>query len=44
LFGPVFSLFKFKDEHEAVDLANDSIYGLSASVFTKNIAKGRLIA
>jgi succinate-semialdehyde dehydrogenase/glutarate-semialdehyde dehydrogenase len=41
LFGPVFSLFKFKDDHEAIDLANDTCYGLSASVFTKDIEKAK---
>ena len=34
LFGPVFSLFKFKDGFEAVSIANDSVYGLSAAIFT----------
>lgn len=41
LFGPVFSLFKFKDDFEAVTLANDSRYGLSASIFTKDLAKAK---
>ena len=41
LFGPVFSLFKFKDDFEAVNIANDSRYGLSASIFTKNMAKAK---
>ncbi len=36
LFGPVFSLFKFKRGLEAVELANESIYGLSASIFTND--------
>ncbi|CDW82260.1 succinate-semialdehyde dehdyrogenase [Stylonychia lemnae] len=44
LFGPVFSLFKIKSDHDAIDLANDSIYGLSASVFTQNIQRGRQAA
>jgi len=34
LFGPVFSLFKVANLEEAVELANDSIYGLSACVFS----------
>jgi succinate-semialdehyde dehydrogenase/glutarate-semialdehyde dehydrogenase len=34
----------FKTEAEAIKLANDSVYGLTASVWTKNIAKGKRIA
>jgi succinate-semialdehyde dehydrogenase/glutarate-semialdehyde dehydrogenase len=41
LFGPVFSLFKFKDEKDGIDLANDHIYGLGASIFTQNIQKAK---
>lgn len=43
-FGPVLPLMTFKTEDEAVKLANDSVYGLTASVWTKNIARGRRIA
>ena len=39
LFGPVFSLFRFKGASEAVEIANDSVYGLSAAVFTSNRAR-----
>ena len=34
IFGPVLSVIPAADEDEAVDLANASIYGLNASVFT----------
>jgi len=34
LFGPIFSLFKFSADIEAVKLANSSDYGLSGSIFT----------
>jgi succinate-semialdehyde dehydrogenase/glutarate-semialdehyde dehydrogenase len=37
LFGPVFSLFNFKDEKDGIDLANDHVYGLGASIFTQNM-------
>jgi succinate-semialdehyde dehydrogenase/glutarate-semialdehyde dehydrogenase len=43
-FGPVLPVMTFKTDDEAVKLANDSVYGLTASVWTKNIAKGRRIA
>ncbi|MEA2627037.1 MAG: hypothetical protein QOD06_3082 [Candidatus Binatota bacterium] len=43
-FGPVIPIMKVRDEEEAIRLANDSVYGLGASVFTRDIEKGRAIA
>ncbi len=43
-FGPVLPIMTFKTDEEAVRLANDSIYGLTASVFTKDTARGRRLA
>jgi succinate-semialdehyde dehydrogenase/glutarate-semialdehyde dehydrogenase len=43
-FGPVLPIMTFKTEAEAVRLANDSIYGLTASVFTGNLERGKRIA
>jgi len=40
LFGPVLSVLRFKDEDEAVRLANDTNYGLAAGIFTNDGAKG----
>jgi delta 1-pyrroline-5-carboxylate dehydrogenase len=40
----VLPVMTFKSEDEAIKLANDSVYGLTASVWTKNIAKGRRLA
>jgi succinate-semialdehyde dehydrogenase/glutarate-semialdehyde dehydrogenase len=44
LFGPVAAIIPVKDEAEAVQTANDSIFGLGAAVFTKDIEKGKRIA
>ncbi|TFG03325.1 MAG: NAD-dependent succinate-semialdehyde dehydrogenase [Promethearchaeota archaeon] len=44
LFGPVASIITVKNEDEAIGVANDSIFGLGASIFTKNIQKGNKIA
>jgi len=43
-FGPVLPIMTFKTEAEALALANDSIYGLTASVWTKDIARGKRLA
>ena len=36
IFGPVVSVNKFKDEKEALEIANDTLYGLGAGVWTRN--------
>jgi len=43
-FGPVLPIMPFRTEEEAIKLANDSIYGLTATVFTTNLQRGRRIA
>ncbi len=43
-FGPVLPVMTFKTDEEALTLANDSIYGLTASVWTKDIARGKRLA
>jgi succinate-semialdehyde dehydrogenase/glutarate-semialdehyde dehydrogenase len=43
-FGPVLPLMTFRDEEEAIKLANDSPFGLTASVWTRNIRRGERVA
>ncbi len=43
-FGPVVAVIRAKDEAEAILLANDTEYGLSASVFTRDTARGLRVA
>jgi aminomuconate-semialdehyde/2-hydroxymuconate-6-semialdehyde dehydrogenase len=44
IFGPVVTVNSFKYAHDAVKLANNSPYGLSASVWTKNLSQAHKIA
>lgn len=43
-FGPIIPVMKVKDEAEAIRLANDSEYGLSASIWSRSIARARRVA
>jgi succinate-semialdehyde dehydrogenase/glutarate-semialdehyde dehydrogenase len=44
LFGPVAAIIPVKNEEEAIRTANDSVFGLGAAVFTKDITRGEKIA
>jgi len=44
LFGPVAAVIPVKDERAAIKAANDSVFGLGAADFTRDVAKGERIA
>ena len=43
-FGPVVAIRTFKTEAEAIDIANDTVYGLNGSVWSKNKKRARKVA
>lgn len=43
-FGPIVAMIRVKDEAEAIRVANDSEYGLSAAVFSQDIARAMKVA
>lgn len=44
MFGPVMSLLPFDTEEEAIELANDSNFGLGSGVFTENLARAHRVS
>jgi acyl-CoA reductase-like NAD-dependent aldehyde dehydrogenase len=44
IFGPVVSVLPFDDEADAIALANSSIYGLSGSIWTRDLGRGIRVA
>lgn len=44
IFGPVMSIFKFKNINDVIDRANNTFYGLAAAVWTRDIGKAHAIA
>lgn len=44
VFGPVLSVISFRDEDEAVEIANDVLYGLAAGVWTQSLTRSTVMA
>jgi len=44
IFGPVVAIAKFEDEEDIIRQANDSIYGLAAAVFSRDISRALVVA
>ncbi len=44
IFGPVLSIISFKDEAEAILIANDTLYGLAAGIWTSNMSRAHRVS
>lgn len=44
IFGPVASIIRARDEDDAIRIANDSVFGLGAAIFTRDLERGERLA
>jgi aldehyde dehydrogenase (NAD+) len=44
IFGPVLSIMPYDSEEQAIEIANDTVYGLSANIESKNLERARKVA
>jgi acyl-CoA reductase-like NAD-dependent aldehyde dehydrogenase len=44
IFGPVLSIIPYKDEEDAIRIANDTVYGLAGAVWSKDEARAQRVA
>lgn len=44
IFGPVLCVIPFETEEDAINIANDSVYGLAAGIFTNDVAKAERVS
>ena len=44
IFGPILSVIRFKDDDEAVSIANDIDFGLAAGIWTENLSRAHRVA
>jgi aldehyde dehydrogenase (NAD+) len=44
VFGPVLSVIKFRNEDEAIEIANDIAYGLGAGMWTQSLKRAHMVA